>query len=314
MKKFIPILIIIAIVGYLLFIRNQSGDKTKEVDNPLNNLLEKEIIVGEDICAEFPKEFVEKATGKTILKTEKQDSGPTHICQYFVNDTSFLTLRMNALSVANQKTGSESMGRTLSTNPKIQMEHFIATQENGLINGVYLIINPNLFIVVDRSSAKAATETEIVDFAIQVADRIQNSENQGSESTPTKKSGENIVPLPQEKDIINNFFELIKEGRASDAVMMMSSTITKDDSIKQAFGVQFAAMKSVKIIAVEESMKDDWTEARHQYKVTFNVVMDQSSANKPIPYYGYENGSNIRFLGLIKEDGKWKIEGLATGP
>jgi len=131
---------------------------------------------------------------------------------------------------------------------------------------------------------------------------------------PTKKSGNNTVPLPQEKDIINNFFQLIDEGKVSDAVMMMPSIITNNDSTKQAFGVQFSAMKSVKVIKIEESMKEDWTETRHQYMVTLDVVMDPSSAGGPIPYYGFERGENVRFVGLVKEGNQWKVEGMATGP
>ncbi len=42
--------------------------------------------------------------------------------------------------------------------------------------------------------------------------------------------------------------------------------------------------------------------------------MDPSSANAPIPYYGYETGENIRFITLVKENKLWKIDEIATGP
>ena len=129
-------------------------------------------------------------------------------------------------------------------------------------------------------------------------------------ATPTK--GE--VPLPQETDIIRTFINLIDEGKASEAVMMMPSKITNDDSTKQAFGVQYNAMESVKVIKIEESSKADWTETWHQYMVSLDVVMNPNSSGGPIPYYGFEKGENIRFITLIKEGGQWKIEGLATGP
>jgi hypothetical protein len=129
-----------------------------------------------------------------------------------------------------------------------------------------------------------------------------------------KKSGENNVPLLQGKDIVNNFFNLIKEGKASDAVMMMSKNIINDDSVKQVYIQQFEAMKQLKIISIEESSKSDWKENWQQYMVTFDVWMDPSSENAPIPYFGYENSTNTRFINLVKENNVWKIEGIATGP
>ena len=143
-------------------------------------------------------------------------------------------------------------------------------------------------------------------------------ENQGLVSPttiqPTNKPEDNKVPLPQETDIINVFFQLIDEGKASQAVMMMSKIITNNDSEKQAFGVQFNAITSVKVMSIEESMKESWTETRHQYQVKLDMTLDPKSANQPIPYYGFEKGENIRFIGLVKEGDQWKIEGLATGP
>jgi hypothetical protein len=131
--------------------------------------------------------------------------------------------------------------------------------------------------------------------------------------TPTIKK-EAVVPRPLETDIIRSFVNLIDEGKSSDAVMMMPAIITGNDSIKQAFGVQFNAMSSVKVKNIKESMKEDWTETRHQYMVTLDVVMDPSSAGGPIPYYGFERGENVRFIGLVKEGNQWKVEGMATGP
>jgi hypothetical protein len=122
------------------------------------------------------------------------------------------------------------------------------------------------------------------------------------------------VPMPQTEDIIQNFFNLIGEKRASDAVMMMTSKIVNDDSTKQSYGVMFAAMKSVIVRKIEESSKSDWTDTWQQYMITFDIVMDPDSANQPIPFYGFENGENIRFVNLVKENNVWKIEGLATGP
>ncbi len=61
-------------------------------------------------------------------------------------------------------------------------------------------------------------------------------------------------------------------------------------------------------------MPNDWTEAKHTYKVTLDVSMNPTSANAPIPYYGWENGQNIRWVSLENAGNLWKIQGIATGP
>jgi len=303
------------VIGAVIFFNR--GTPNNQTGNPFS--LKKEIKVGTDICAEFPKEWVQSVIRKTVIKIEKTNlMKGLDICKYYIDETNFITLRLNDLNFETQKKGQQELGRIISTNDNIVLDHFIATQGDNIINDIVLKINPKLFLSVDRSSVKAANETEIINFAAKVAERIKNGENQGLVSAPiiepTKKPETNIVPLPQETEIINNFLNFIDEGKASDAVMMMSSSTINDDSTKQAYGVQYAAMTSVKVKKIEESSKSDWTDSWHQYMVTLDVVMDPGSANGPIPYYGYEQGENIRFLNLVKEDNRWKVEGLATGP
>lgn len=304
---------IAVVIGLVVFFRGN----LPQTKNPLT--LKKEIKVGSDICAEFPKEWVQSVINKTVVKTEEVNvMKGLNICQYYINETDFVSLKLNNLNFEIQKKGQQEFGRSITTNDRIPLNHFVAIHDDNLINVIILEINPNLILSVDRTSTKAASETEIVDFAVQIAERIQKGENQGLVSAPTveptKKTENNTVPLPQETDIINNFLNFIDEGKASDAVMMMSSSTINDDSIKQAYGVQYAAMTSVKVKKIEESSRGDWTDSRHQYMITLDVVMDPSSASGPIPYYGYEQGENIRFLNLVKEGNQWKVEGLATGP
>jgi len=176
-----------------------------------------------------------------------------------------------------------------------------------VIIGVGVVFVVGIFIIQKQGSPQSINPLT-----------IQQSDNQGlvstSTSVPTQQLTTAVVPLPQDSDILNIFFQLISDRKPSDAVMMMSSTIVNDDSSKQAYGVQFNAMTSLKVQKVEQSSKADWTDTRHQYMVTFDVVMDPNSANGPIPNYGYDEGENIRFVNLVKEANQWKIESLSTGP
>jgi len=274
----------------------------------------KTVSVGADICNEFPKDWVASVTGKTIIKTEKLDSSGLHVCQYYTDDNNFITLRLNNLSVEDQKKSQITLGRTVTTNQEINMDNFVARQENGLINNTVLVLNPNLFLSVDRSSTKAASDDEITAFAQKVADRIVKGENQVVNNTSVEKK-EAIVPLPQETDIVRSFFEIIGENRAPDAVNMMTPANTSDDTTKQAWNTQFSAFKSLKITKVEPSLQSDWTENNHNYKVTLQVEMKPEAASAlPMPNYGWDNGQNIRWIQLQKIDGKWLIGAIATGP
>ncbi|MFA6017077.1 MAG: hypothetical protein WC744_03250 [Patescibacteria group bacterium] len=286
--------------------------------------VQKEIKVGTDVCAEFPKEFIEASINKSIIRTKRFDMAVgTHVCDYYTTENDFLAIHVEDLSYETQKKADAEFGKIIKQDPLIKMEHFVAWKGNDIYK-IYLKLHDKKYVSIDRGTVNAATNEENVRLAIAVVDRIQKGENQGLGSDtievsaptvePTKKPESNVVPLPQETDIVNNFISFIDEGKASDAVMMMSSSTINDDSTKQAYEVQYAAMTSVKVKKIEESSKSDWTDSWHQYMVTLDVTMDPSSANGPIPYYGYDQGENIRFLNLIRENNVWKIEGLATGP
>jgi len=307
------IILITVVIVFLL--NNKKTKKITSLLNPTISITEnKGLSIGEDICTEFPKEWTGSVLNKPITKTERLNSSGTHVCQYYFDNTNFVTLRLNNLSAENQKKGQITLGRTITTNEKIQMDHFIVQQENGLINNTVLILNPNLFLAVDRSSTKAASEEEIINFASAVSNRILKGDFKTSLVTPTENKN-NTVPLPQETDIVRSFFEIIGEHRPSDAVMMMTPINTNNDSIKQAWAVQFNAFKSMKIISVEPSMQSDWTENIHSYKITLQVEMKPEAASaQPMPNYGWDDGENIRWIQIEKINGKWMIGGIGTGP
>ncbi len=295
------IIVIAAIVLPNLF-RKNSDNKSLEADNTVK----KEIATGTDVCVEFPKEFITTALGKNILKTEANNSQTTNICQYFTDENNFVTLRLNNLSVETQKKGQVNLGRTITTNDQIKIEHFVVLQENGLINGVYLVLNPNLFIAVDRTSTKVANEEEIIAFAAKIAERIQSGEKVevNPETTPADQTN---VPLPQQEDIVRNFFNLINEGKIPEAVNMLSPQAISNESQKQAWGVQFNAFEKLIIKKIEPA-------GENNYKVTLDVEMKPETSDAVIPFYGYDNGINVRWIGLVKVDNLWKVTGIATGP
>lgn len=144
------------------------------------------------------------------------------------------------------------------------------------------------------------------------------TETQVNKNTFVKKQNQNQtvseVPLPSEISIIHTFFELINEQRVADAINMMAPDTVGDESQKQAWGVQFNAFRKMSAEKIEQSIPESWTDTNHSYKVTLEVQMKPEAAKAPIPNYGYDNGTNIRWVTLEKVGDFWKINGIATGP
>lgn len=135
----------------------------------------------EDICGQFTKTFMEFASGKKILRMDGPPADGLYYCQYNVDTAEngakidkFFSLSMDYLSVENQKKGHEFLGRTIKTDPRIKMEHFIVMQEDGLINEIYFVLGPNKFISLNRSSGEALTEEEAINLAIKLGEKMQN--------------------------------------------------------------------------------------------------------------------------------------------
>jgi len=123
--------------------------------------------------------------------------------------------------------------------------------------------------------------------------------------TEDNNSGQSL--LSPEEELLTDFFGLINSDQIPDAIALMSDRAAPDDSAKQAWGVQFNAVRSVHVLDMEEVSQDTW-------KVTLEIYVDESAADAPIPYYGWEDNPNIRFITVVKdENGVWKIDQIGTG-
>jgi len=135
---------------------------------------DKSYYIIEDICGQFTKEFVENLTGQTITKIEPSKIPSIYNCRYYFNDQDYIWLNMDYLSVDNQKKGHEMMNRTIKTDERIKMEHFVVWQGDGLINEIYLVLDPEKFISINRSSGQVLDNDKILEFAVKLANEIKN--------------------------------------------------------------------------------------------------------------------------------------------
>lgn len=142
--------------------------------------------------------------------------------------------------------------------------------------------------------------------------QIQETSPPPTTVNPTQK--DKVTVGPEEQETIKAFFKKIHDQQADEAILMMSPEIVQDDTTKQAWAVQFNAFKKVSITKIEESLPERWTSTIHTYKVTLNVEMKPEAEGAVIPFYGYNKGQNVRFVSIIKVEGVWKIQAIATGP
>ncbi|MDD4937878.1 MAG: hypothetical protein PHX34_02555 [Candidatus Shapirobacteria bacterium] len=136
---------------------------------------DKSYYIVEDICGQFTPEFISNNLGKKIIDTKEIESHPSYSCSYYWNEQrDYIMLTLNYLKSENQKTGQESLGRTVKTENSIPMNNYIAYQENGIINSIYLILGDEKFISIKTSSDSDFSANELITFAANIAQAIKN--------------------------------------------------------------------------------------------------------------------------------------------
>ena len=142
----------------------------------------------------------------------------------------------------------------------------------------------------------------------------QEATTEVSELNQTPSLTNDNVPLSQESDVVRTFFNLINEKRSQEAVAMMTDDLIGGESGRKAWLEQFDAFSHVEVIDVKPAYVEEPTETRRVYKTTVNAIVIKG-ANNPIPFYGWGENPNVRWISLDKTpEGVWQIAGIATGP
>jgi hypothetical protein len=136
--------------------------------------------VVEDICGQFTKPFMEGLTGKAIKKIEPAAVSTVHGCAYYTATTAddgkdaYVMLVLDYLSVANQKAGQQTLGRTVTTDASIPMDNFVATQDDGIVNAIYFVFGPEKFLRLDRSSTSALSDADMLALAVKLGTKMKD--------------------------------------------------------------------------------------------------------------------------------------------
>jgi hypothetical protein len=153
-----------------------------------------------------------------------------------------------------------------------------------------------------------------VNEASQVTDGKNIDETAKNEEKTGPDQENPAVPYPSPEDMIGVFFRNLDENNVQEAIRVMHPSTLVDDSIKQAYGVQFNEVESAKVIKIEKSNESEWTDSMRIFKVTSDVKMSEDTSNAPIPYYGWDSDPDIKWFVMEKDGNIWKISEIATGP
>jgi hypothetical protein len=134
---------------------------------------DKSYYIVEDICGQFTQQFMENMLGRKITKIEPSSISTVNACSYYLDDKEYVMLVLDYLSIQDQKTGQEAMGRKVENNPKIPVDNFVVWQEDGAINDVYFILSSQKFLRLERSSKAALNNDQIIDLSANLGAAIK---------------------------------------------------------------------------------------------------------------------------------------------
>ena len=188
MKKIIIIAICVVVLAGGIILLNQKnkgqsafqeGAQSQREVKPTSNAID-------DVCNYFPKELVEQAIGRPIVKVEGSFYSSYTSCYYYTDwkedfggdkpggpSINVLVMKDNVEEI---KAELEQRGNILETDPSIQGEHYTVRSPvdnvwRSEIWRVDLVLGPEKFVEVKCAHGAASSE-ELVKIAAKLAEKI----------------------------------------------------------------------------------------------------------------------------------------------
>ncbi len=314
MKKYLVIaLCVVALAGgFLVFSRKNNNqavvpETNKTVGETKKEEVQKGISVLEDVCSFFPKELIERAIGKPIVKQEKVLS---FACGYYTsysenyehtlyNDLPggpYITVVYEEVTpeeFARLRAFNESSGSRYENDPSIGMENYVMRNKKNEVWQVALVLDGNKYIRI-KSVDDAVPGEDLIKIARVLAEQLTGDKSFNFEFSESQQA------------IVTNFFDNLFNQKIQEALALMDA----NQDTKQAWGVNFNTIESLKVNKIEEVNKDEWTPTRQIFKVELEVKVNPTGEEM-----GWQNGTNYRWVTLEKQtNGQWLIHELANNP
>jgi len=139
-------------------------------------------------------------------------------------------------------------------------------------------------------------------------------EQPGSSKKTATAGSQQQTALPTDLEFLKIFFDTVNSKNMPFAMNMLDPSFSSTEESKKTWESYLSSFKSIALKNTEEANKNEWTDIMHIYKVTLTVETSEEYAKATIPYFGYDNGDNIRWITLKKGgDNLWRVAGFATG-
>ncbi|HBE44382.1 MAG TPA: hypothetical protein DDW17_02735 [Deltaproteobacteria bacterium] len=272
----------------------------------------------ENVCGYFPKELVESAIGKPIVKTEGRLPGMGDSCYYYTSYSekyrqtqygykpggSFIVVVYDTKDFAKDRAYNEKSGTKYESDPSIGMDNFVMRNKINEIWQTALVLGGDRYIRI-KSIDKAVPGEDLVKIARKFAERIRGDSSLDLSSKKSEMDKGQVIGESQQA-VVTNFFNNLSALKIQNALAMMDA----NENTKQAWGINFNTIESLKVNKIEEVYKEEWTSTRQSFKVKLEVKVKPAGEQ-----IGWQNGINYRWITLEKNaKGQWLVHEIANNP
>ncbi len=155
--------------------------------------------------------------------------------------------------------------------------------------------------------------TGILFYSNQASLGTSNNEAIRQQQDAAKESSLSATNLTGEQ-FIQLFAQVINQKQINTAVAMLNSSLRADQKSSDQWTAQFNSINAITVKDLSLISPPNNPANTEEYKVNLTVQTSPEAANAPIPFYGWNNGDNIRFITIIKgEDKLWRVQSISTG-
>ncbi len=179
----VGIIVGIAVVAYFFILRNPSRSILNN-KNPNSEIKTKikatRPMIGENsfglsVCDEVSKETVSSIIAQPIVEIKDNSNSQTTSCTYILDKQTMenIVISVAFMDANSQKQFYESQGNKIKQISEIPIDNFSVWDSTGnQIGGIYLLMAPNKFVRIERSSQKIITNEQSIALAKRVAEII----------------------------------------------------------------------------------------------------------------------------------------------
>ncbi len=261
-----------------------------------------------DLCTAFPSSWVADSSGKTIIKTAKSKIASVSDCQYFITETvggggKRIDLIHEHLDIEIQKKARDIAGSRWENGNGFALDAVLLYDSKDNLTDVDILLGPNQYLRIN-SLQGALTSEELIAFGKKVAEYIKSGKAHGAYKAGDEASqSSSQTGNADAKNAAQNFFDAIGNDPSAASALMEGNKANKD-----MWKMNFSAISSLTVKSLEPVFQSEWTSERETYKATLEVKTKGGDT------YGWDDGSNTRWITMQKSGDEWLVGELANNP